>query len=133
MAQPVFTSTLEAPDLLVIEAHGAIDAVTMEVALDMLAKDMEGMAHGNLLMRAGGVEWPTLGAIGVELRHFGQMMGLLRKIDKVALLSDWPFYKFMAQLESALIPNLVIKGFNPDEEAQARAWLAEPSRVDATA
>lgn len=133
MSPPIFTSTLEAPNLLVIEAHGAIDAVTMEVALDMLIQDVETMSHGNLLMRADGIEWPTIGAIGVEFRHFGQMMRLLRKIDKIALLSDWPFYKLMAQIESLLIPNLVIRAFNPEEEPEARAWLSEPVHKDATA
>lgn len=133
MTTPSFSSRLEHPNLLVIETHGALDAVGMEVALDMLVREMEEMHHGAILMRAEGVEWPTLGAIGVELRHWVQLMAMVEKVDKVALLTDQSWVKTLAGIESALIPNLVIKSFPPDGEDAARAWLAEPLSADATA
>ncbi|RMA41865.1 SpoIIAA family protein [Rhodophyticola porphyridii] len=133
MTTPNFSSRLETPNLLVIETHGALDAVGMEVALSMLVAEMEGMHHGGVLIRAEGVEWPSLGAIGVELRHWVQLMAMVEKVDKVALLTDRSWVKTLAGIESALIPNLVIKSFPPDAEAEARDWLAAPLSVDATA
>lgn len=133
MTKPLFHSTLESPNLLVMEAHGAMDAVAMEVALNMMVREMEEMHHGGILMRAEGVEWPSLGAIGVELRHWVQLMAMVEKVDKVAILTDQSWLRRLAAVESALIPNLVFKTFGPDEEDAARAWLAEPLRADATA
>ena len=124
MSTPSFNSNLETPNLLVIEAHGSLDAVGMEVALDMLVREMEGMHHGSVLMRAEGVAWPSLGAIGVELRHWVQLMAMIEKVDKVAVLTDQTWVKAVAGVESALLPNLVIKSFSPDDEDTARAWLA---------
>jgi len=133
MTTPLFHSTRESDTLLVIEAHGAMDARAMEVALTLLVDEMEGMHHGACLVRAEGIEWPSLGAIGVEIRHWVQMMAMVEKLDKVAVLTDEGWVRTIASIESALIPNLVIRAFAPDQEDAARAWLAEPLSQDATA
>jgi len=124
MTHPTFTATLDAPNLLVVEASGAMTAVAMEVALDMLVPEVQNMHHGGVLMRAAGVEWPTLGAIGVELRHWVQLMAMIRKVDKIAVLTDAGWVQNLAAVESFLIPNLEIRSFAPDAEASARAWLS---------
>jgi hypothetical protein len=123
MTQPTFTAVLEAPNLLVVEASGAMTAVAMEIALDLLVPEVRDMNHGGVLMRAQGVEWPTLGAIGVELRHWGQLMAMIRKVDKVAVLTDQGWVRNLATVESLLVPNLEIRSFAPDAEIAARSWL----------
>lgn len=125
MTQPSFTTTLDAPNLLLIEAGGRMDAVSMEVALDLLVPAVRDMVHGGILMRATNVEWPTLGAIGVELRHWVQLMAMIRKVDRIAVMTGQGWLKNMAAVESALVPNLEIRSFAPDDETTARAWLAE--------
>ncbi|AHM05737.1 hypothetical protein roselon_03482 [Roseibacterium elongatum DSM 19469] len=133
MTTPLFHATREADDLLVLEVQGSMDARAMEVALTLLVDEMEGLHHGACLMRAEGVAWPSLGAIGVEIRHWVQMMAMVEKLDKVAVLTDETWVRAIAAVESALIPNLVIRAFAPDQEERARAWLAEPLSQDATA
>jgi len=127
MTAPFFESHRESDNLIVMRASGSMDAVAMEVALDMLVAEVEGMHHGNMLLYAEGVEWPSLGAIGVELRHWVQLMAMVEKIDRVAVLTDEAWVRAITVVESALIPNLVIKAFAIDKEADARAWLAEAS------
>lgn len=124
MSDPSFTATLEKPNLVVIEASGAMTAVSMEIALTMLVPVVKDMSHGGMLVRAEGVEWPTLGAIGVELRHWGQLMAMIRKVDRVAVLTSRGWMRNLALVESLLVPNLEIRSFAPDDEAGARAWLA---------
>ena len=124
MTTPSFTARLEAPNLLVMEAAGQMNAVSMEVALDMLVPVVKDMHHGGALVRAQGVEWPTLGAIGVELRHWGQLMAMVRKLDRVAVLTRQGWMQNLAMVESLLVPNLEIRSFDPDDAASARDWLA---------
>ena len=123
MTEPTFTATLERPNLVVMESSGSMDPVSMEVALDMLVPVVKDMSHGGMLVRAVGVEWPSLAAIGVELRHWGQLMAMVRKVDRVAVLTDDGWMRNVAAVESFLVPNLEICSFAPDEEAEARAWL----------
>jgi len=124
MTTPTFTAKLESPNLLVIEASGAMTSIAMEVALDMLVPEVKDMRHGGVLMRAEGVEWPTLGAIGVELRHWAQLMAMIRKVDRVAVLTDAGWMRNLAAVESLLVPNLEIRSFATDAENAAREWLA---------
>ena len=124
MTTPSFTARLEAPNLLVMEAAGQMNAVSMEVALDMLVPVVKDMHHGGALVRAQGVEWPTLSAIGVELRHWGQLMAMVRKLDRVAVLTRQGWMQNLAMVESLLVPNLEIRSFDPDDETSARGWLA---------
>ncbi len=133
MTSRKFDSHREAENLMVMETTGQIDAIGMEVALTMLSEQMIGMHHGGILMRAHDVQWPTLGAIAVELRHWAQLMALIQKVDKVALITNQDWLRRAAAIESAVIPNLVIKSFGPEDEAAARAWLDVPLSADATA
>lgn len=125
MTDPTFTARLEAPNLLVVEVSGRMNSIAMEVALNTLVPVVRDMRHGAMLMRAHDVSWPTLGAIGVELRHWAQLMAMVRKVDRVAVLTDQGWVANAAAVESLLIPNLEIHSFRPDQEAEARAWLAE--------
>ncbi|MAX73348.1 MAG: hypothetical protein CMH66_06725 [Nioella sp.] len=131
MTEPTFTAKLEAPNLLVMEVSGKMDSIAMEVALNTLVPVVRDMDHGAMLMRARDVSWPTLGAIGVELRHWGQLMAMIRKVDRVAVLTDQGWLANAAAVESLLVPNLEIHSFPPDQEAEARAWLAELDGVAA--
>ncbi|MEX3014791.1 STAS/SEC14 domain-containing protein [Gymnodinialimonas hymeniacidonis] len=122
MSDPKFEVTREGPNSLRIAIAGQIDAALMEVALQQMSTEMEGMAHGDVLMIDEGAEWPTLGAIGVELRHWPQMMAMLHQLDRAALVSHNQFFRNAAALESALIPGYEIRSFNT--EASAREWLS---------
>lgn len=111
-------------DLVELDVAGRIDATMMAAALTRLVGEMEGVHHANMLVRDGGLDWPSLGAVGVELRHWGQMLAMVQKIDRIALLTDQGWLRATAALESALVPGVSIHSFAPGEEQAAREWLA---------
>ena len=61
----------------------------------------------------------------MELARLPELFKLIRKFDRAAVLADKKWVKTASEIESALIPGLEIKGFDPDEEAEAEAWLAQ--------
>lgn len=123
MTETHFTVDRTGPNSLRVTFSGALDAVTMEAGLQALSLEMEGMAHGDMLMVDQGAEWPSLGAIGVELRHWPQMMAMLHQLDRAALVTHNPIFRTAATVESALIPGYEIQSFN--DESSAAQWLAE--------
>ncbi|MBL4626815.1 MAG: STAS/SEC14 domain-containing protein [Roseicyclus sp.] len=123
MPETHFTVERTGPNSLRVTLAGALDSVAMEIGLQTLSTEMEGMAHGDLLMIDQGAEWPSLGAIGVELRHWPQMMAMLHQLDHVALVTHNQIFRAAAAVESALIPGYVIRSFN--DVASAQKWLAE--------
>ena len=67
---------------------------------------------------------PTLGAIGIEFSRLPSMLGLMKKFDRAAVLTDKTWLKKASEFEGALFPGLEIKAFHIDQKAEAEAWLS---------
>ncbi len=111
-----------------VTVSGALDAVAMEAALQALTLEMEGMEHGDMLLIDEGAEWPSIGAIGVELRHWPQLLVMMKQLDRVALVTRNSLFRTAATIESALIPGYEIRSF--DDESAATRWLTEAAATD---
>ncbi|WP_116473325.1 SpoIIAA family protein [Zobellella maritima] len=108
-----------------IEFSGKLNSDEMKAALDALVEKTGGVEHGRMLYRIGDFDWPTLGAIGVELSRIPALFRMIRRFDKVAVVAEQDWVRTVSQWEGALIPGLEIKAFEPDQTQQAEAWLAE--------
>ena len=117
--------TPNGPNRIDIEFSGKLDSDEMKVALDELLSKAKDIKNGRMLYRVGDFKLPTLGAIGIELKRLPGMFGLIRNFDRCAVLADQQWVKTVSEIEGALIPGLEIKGFDPDQEAEAEAWLAQ--------
>ena len=113
------------PNRIDIEFGGKLDSTEMKAALDELFTKAEGIKHGRMLYLIGDFELPTLGAIGIELSRLPQLLKLIGKFDRAAVLTNRKWVQTASEFEGALIPGLKIKAFNLDEEAEAEAWLAD--------
>lgn len=121
MVEAHFSVERTGPNSLRVTLAGALDAQTMEAGLQTLSLEMEGMAHGDMLMVDQGAEWPTLGAIGVEMQHWPQLLAMLSQLDRTALVTHNQMFRTAAAVESALVPGYEIKCFN--DERSASEWL----------
>ncbi len=120
----MFSVTPNGPNRVDIEFSGKLDSDDMKAALDELVTKTEGIENGRMLYRVGDFKLPTLGAIAIEFSRLPSMFGLIKKFDRCAVLADQDWIKKISEIEGALIPGLEIKGFSPDEEEAAEAWLA---------
>lgn len=107
-----------------ITLDGGIDANIMTAGLDEFFAATKDIEDGVLLYTISDFDMPTLGAIGVKLTQLPQLLGLVGKFDKIALLSNNPLIKVAGEVEGFLIPGLDIKGFHLNEKALAEDWLA---------
>ncbi len=121
----MFRITPKSPNRVDIEVSGKFDRDDMKVALDELLAKTKDIRNGRMLYRVGDFELPTLSAFVVKLSRLPEMFRLIRNFDRAAVLADKKWLKTVSAIEGALIPGLEIKGFDPDQEAQAEAWLAE--------
>ncbi len=121
----MFRITPKGPNRVDIEFSGKLDRDDMKVALDELLTKTKDIRNGRMLCRVGDFELPTLSAFVVEFWRLPEMFRLIRNFDRAAVLADKKWLKTVSEIEGGLIPGLEIKGFDPDQEAQAEAWLAE--------
>ncbi|MDX2505322.1 MAG: STAS/SEC14 domain-containing protein [Gammaproteobacteria bacterium] len=107
-----------------IEMSGKLDSEQMKAALDELVIKSENIENGKMLYEVIDFHLPSLGAIGIEFSRLPSMLGLMKKFDRAAVLTDKVWLQKVSELEGALYPGLEIKAFNRDQKEDAEAWLS---------
>ena len=106
-----------------IEMSGKLDEESMKVALDDLVSKSKNIEDGKMLYVIIDFQIPTLGAIGIEFSRLPSMLGLIKKFNRAAVLTDKNWLIKISEFEGALFPGLEIRAFNIDQKEQAEAWL----------
>ncbi|WP_420550659.1 STAS/SEC14 domain-containing protein [Litorivicinus lipolyticus] len=109
---------------LVVE--GPINLAAMQDFIPRALIATEGLKHGSMLMHLRDGAWPTIAAMGLELVELPKMIRLIRRFDRIAVMTDRDWIGELAEFEGLLIPGLKIEAFDLDELAEASAWLKEP-------
>ena len=110
-------------DRLDITLSGSLDSDQMRTGLDQLTKEAASITHGKMLYTISDFEMPTLGAMAVEFYKMPQMLGLIGKFDKCAVISDTAWIRKAAEIEGMVFRTLAIKSFSAAEIKAAEIWL----------
>lgn len=121
----MFTVTENGSNRLDLAFSGKVDSEAMKETLDDLIDKSQGIEYGRMLYRIGDCEVPSFRAIGIKLSRFPELLKLIGKFDKAAVIANQSWIRGISSIEGALIPGLEIKAFKMGEEAAAEAWLAE--------
>ena len=115
------TITDLAPNAIRIDASGKIEAEETTAMLDRLFEvvgDRDGLG---VLAVYSGIRFPSPGVIGAELGRLGELWGLARRIDRIAVVSDQGWVRKIATAEGKVLP-LTIRVFEPGQETAAAAF-----------
>jgi hypothetical protein len=107
-----------------IEMIGKLNAEDMKIALDELVSKSKNIENGKMLYEVIDFHLPSLDAIRIEFSRLPAMLGLMKKFDRAAVLTDNTWLKKASEIEGALFPGLEIKAFDIDRKAEAEAWLS---------
>ena len=120
----MFMVTQKGNNRLDIEMSGKLNSEEMKTALDELVTKSKNIENGKMLYDVIDFHLPSLGAIGIEFSRLPSMLGLMRKFDRAAVLTDKTWLKKVSEFEGFLYPGLEIKAFNRDQKVEAEAWLS---------
>lgn len=120
----MFAVATEPSGLITVTLGGQIDGAEMEAGLTHLFAEIGEREGLRILHRLDDIALPTLAALAVELRHMPNLMRVLGRIDRVAVLSEQPFVRTGAEAQGMLMPGIEIRAWRHGAEAEARAWLA---------
>ncbi len=119
----MFTVTKPEANRLDIVLSGAPNASEMDAGLTALIKAAKDISGGKMLYRVDDLAMPSLSALAIELQHLPSLLGLLRKFDKGAILSDQSWLRKAAEIKGGLIPGLEIRALPLENVDEAEAWL----------
>ena len=107
-----------------IELSGKLNSEDMKIALDELVSKSRDVENGKMLYEIIDFNLPSLGAIAIEFSRLPAMLGLMKKFDRAAVLTDKTWLKTVSELEGIFFPGLEIKAFDRDQKEEAEAWLS---------
>ncbi|WP_420459082.1 STAS/SEC14 domain-containing protein [Neolewinella sp.] len=64
-------------------------------------------------------------------KNFGHQLGLIRQVEKYAIMTDKKWLSTLANIEGFFVPNMDVKTFSLDQRERAMQWLSKPT-ADAT-
>ena len=120
----MFTVKRNGLNRLDIELSGKLDTENMKVALDELVTKSQGISKGKMLYDIIDFHIPSLGAISIELSRLPEMLNLMRRFDRVAVLTNQAWLKRASELEGMFFPGMEIKAFDRNQRSEAEAWLS---------
>ena len=87
-----------------IVLSGKLDAEGMIAALDDLADKSRHIENGRMLYDIIDFHFPSLAAIKVEFARLPAMIGLMKKFDRAAVLTDKAWLQKVSELEGLFTP-----------------------------
>jgi len=120
----MFKVTKNGANRLDVEVSGKLNRDEMKSALDDLIQKSQGIEHGGIFYRIGELDFPSLGALAIELQRIPQLLRFIRRFDRVAVVSGTGWVRKAGEIEGALMPGLQVKSFDLNQEREAEAWLA---------
>lgn len=119
----MFTMTHNSANRIDVEFGGKLNKAQMQTALDEFIRETKNIEHGRMMYRIDGFQLPTLAAIAHELSRLPDLLKVIRKFDRAAVLADKDWVRTASVIEGKLIPGITIKAFERSAEAEAEAWL----------
>lgn len=121
----MFTVRKNGDNRLDLEFSGKLDSDDMRAALDELVEKSTGVESGSMLYTIGEFKMPSLGALGLELSRIPELLKVMRRFSRAAVLCDKKWIQKVSEFEGMLMPGLEIKAFDRDEIHEAETWLRE--------
>jgi hypothetical protein len=119
----MFDITKDPKGFMRLTISGPIDSDEMRQGLESFLSCLEDGRKTDFLYTISDFEMPSLQAIAVEFTYIPVLLASLRKIGKVAVVSDEAWLRNVAEMEGKLIPGLNVESFEFSRRADAEAWL----------
>ncbi|MEX1669833.1 STAS/SEC14 domain-containing protein [Zhongshania guokunii] len=104
---------------------GKVRSQDMTLALDTLIDESENIENGVMVYRIVDFKLPSLAALAVEFSRMRQLLKLMKKFKRIAVLTDKKWLKKASELEGKLFPYLEVKAFYFNDIELAEMWLEE--------
>jgi len=109
-------------DVIALRVSGRLERDEIERMLDRLEKALEN-ERVNMFVEVAGYTGFDAEGLPEQLRRGGRLLGKLRRLDRVAIVTDQPWVRGLARVESALLPKVRYEIFGSDERDRALAWV----------
>jgi len=110
-------------DVIAVLIEDRITANDLEALLDRIEGVLARHPELHMFLETRGLESLELAGFGGYLARALPLMKELRRFGRIAVVADQAWVRAGTRLESALLPFVSYRVFQPEERAEALAWV----------
>lgn len=112
-----------ADDVIALKVSRAITGADLDAVMDRLDRAMA--AHGtvHVFVETQGIEGIELAGLPAYTARAMPLFGQLHRFGRVAVVADQAWIRAGSRIESAMLPAISYRVFEPQERDRALAWV----------
>ena len=110
-------------DVLAIRLSHKITGADLDAVMDRLDALMASRDKVHVFVETQGIDGIELTSLPGYIARALPLFGKLGKFGRVAVVADQGWIRAGTRLESAMLPNIKYRVYEPDERAEAFAWV----------
>lgn len=117
-------------DAIALKISGAINGQDLDAIMDRLDATMERHDKVHIFVETKGISSLELASLPHYFSRAMPLFGKLSRFGRVAVVSDQSWIRIGTRIESALLPFINYRVFEPGERDDALAWVLTGNEVE---
>ena len=115
---------IESPDdIIALKISGKITSADLDACMDRLDRALEAGEKVHVFVETRGIDSLEIAALPGYVARAMPLFGKLNRFGRVAVVADQAWIRMGTRIESALLPFISYRTFEPTERDRALAWV----------
>lgn len=110
-------------DVLALTISGGIKGGDLDAIMDRLDRAMAGSDRVHVFVETIGIDSLEIGALPSYIARALPLFGKLNRFGRVAVVADQAWVRLGTLIESAMLPSICYKTFEPEQRDEALNWV----------
>ena len=112
-----------AEDVIAVKVAERITGADLTAIMDRLEQSMASHDKVHVYVETQSIDGIEVSGLGSHMARSTPLLGKLRQFGRVAVVADQAWVRIATRIESALLPFVSYRTFEPEQRAQALAWV----------
>ena len=112
-----------ADDVIALVVRDEVASTDLEAIMDRLEARLQRHGQVHMYVETRAIDGIALAGLGAHVARAMPLLGQLKKFGRVAVVADQAWVRVGSRLESALLPFVSYRVFEPAQREDALAWV----------
>ncbi len=112
-----------ADDVIALVVRDEVASTDLEAIMDRLEAGLQRHGQVHMYVETRAIDGIALAGLGAHVARAMPLLGQLKKFGRVAVVADQAWVRVGSRLESALLPFVSYRVFEPAQREDALAWV----------
>ncbi len=114
-----------ADDVIAVTITNEVASTDLEAVMDRLESELQRHDKVHVFVETRGIDGIALSGLGGHIARAMPLLGQLTKFGRIAVVADQAWLRAGSRVESALLPFVSYRVFEPAQREEALAWVRQ--------